>query len=130
MTEQITGLAVAEGQGSLANQEQVFTRTLAMIVHGNDAIHQNGTHRKIHEALQEGLISDLASLRTFISESITLKEDDRNGLGRQIFYAVESSKDEFYGRIDPIIIDEQFPKFLADTFGEDRLARWQRESSI
>ena len=130
MVEQKTGLVVAERQGSLANQEQFFTRTIAMIVHGNDAVHQNGTHRKIHEALQTGLISGLDSLRHFISESVTLKDDDRNGLGRQIFYAVKSAKSELYRAVDPVIIDEQFPKFLAETFGKGRLARWQRESAI
>ena len=128
--EQRLGTAIAERQGSLANQEQLFTRTIAMIVHGNDAVHQNGTHRKIHEALQTGLISGLDSLRDFISEAVTLKDDDRNGLGRQIFYAVKSAKSELYRAVDPAIIDEQFPKFLAETFGKGRLARWQRESVI
>ena len=128
MVERDTGLAVAERQGSLANQEQFFTRTIAMIVHGNDDIHKNGSHRRIHEGLQAGVISDLDSLRTFISET-SIEEDERNGLGRQIFYAVESAKSELYQHLDPVILDEKFPRFLAETFGEDRLTRWQKESS-
>ena len=42
--EQRPNIVIAERQDSLTNQEQLFTRTIAMIVHGNDAVHQNGTH--------------------------------------------------------------------------------------
>ena len=124
----------------LSNQEAFLVTIIGRVISGNDTFRLHNPNHKVissyrydnpkYRELADGL--DFRTLNHFsqLTRILTSKDvapDIRNGIGRQVFTAFEDKKETLKANFAPEILEERFPAWLVETFGKDRVDRWNLE---
>ena len=124
----------------LSNQEAFLVTIIGRVINGNDTFrlhnpnhkviscfkNDNPRHRELRNRLNFRRLNSFPQLTQILTSS-DVAPDIRNGIGRQVFKTFEDNKKYLEANFAPEILEERFPAWLVETFGKDRVDRWNLE---